>query len=188
VRRDRVEETLLRLIYEEVFSPETVAYVSRKVNETLARRADSPCVARKRREAELTKARAELENVKSAIRQGIITPSTKEMLEAAERRVADLEAALKAPEVESKIAVLPSLVQLYLNDLKGSLGRDTDRARALLAKLIGRVTLRREGQRLVAELQGNLSGLLELDDQPLYKGGSGGPILIVSAVSAPASR
>jgi hypothetical protein len=65
---------------------------------------------------------------------------------------------------------------MYLEDLKGSLGRDTDRARSLLAKLIGRVTLRRKGQRLVVELQGNLLGLLELDNQPLHKGGSGGAI------------
>jgi len=107
------------------------------------------------------------------------------MLESAERRVAELEAPLQAPAVTNKIAVLPSLVELYLTDLKGSLGRDTERARSLLAKLIGQVTLRRNGQRLVAELQGNLSGLLELDNQPLYKGGSGGPILIVSAVPAP---
>ncbi len=63
---------------------------------------------------------------------------------------------------------------MYLEDLKGSLGRDTDRARSLLAKLIGRVTLRRKGQGLVVELQGNLLGLLELDNQPLHKGGSGG--------------
>ncbi len=65
------------------------------------------------------------------------------------------------------------------DDLKGSLGRDTERARSLLAKLIGQVTLRRDGQRLVAELQGNLSGLLELDNQPLYKGGSGDPLLSI---------
>ena len=107
------------------------------------------------------------------------------MLESAERRVVELEAPLQAPAVTNKIAVLPSLVELYLTDLKGSLGRDTERARSLLAKLIGQVTLRRNGQRLVSELQGNLSGLLELDNQPLYKGGSGGPILIVSAVPAP---
>jgi len=45
------------------------------------------------------------------------------MLEAAERRVAELEATLQAPATKSKIAVLPSVVEMYLNDLKGSLGR-----------------------------------------------------------------
>ncbi len=60
----------------------SVAYVSRKVNEALARRADPPNEARKRRESELAKARTQLENIKTAILEGIQTPSTREMLEA----------------------------------------------------------------------------------------------------------
>src|SRR5205807_5949094 len=147
---DRLEDTLLRLIFDEVFSDETVAYVARKVNEALARRADPPSVTRKRKEAELAKARTQLENIKAAILEGIRTPSTKEMLEAAERRVAELEADLLAPAAKSKIAVLPSLVEMYLNDLRGSLGRDTERARDLLVKLVGQITLRRDGNGLVA--------------------------------------
>ncbi len=96
VRRDHLKEILLRLIYDEVFSPDTVAYVSRKVNEALVWRADPPGAARRKREAELAKARGELENVKNAIRQGILTPTTKAMLAEAERRVGELESALKA--------------------------------------------------------------------------------------------
>jgi site-specific DNA recombinase len=176
VRRDRLEDTFLRLIFDEVFTPETVAYVSRKVNEALARRSDPPSVARKRQEAEVAKACAQQENIKAAILDGIRTPSTKEMLEAAERRVADLEGALPAPSVTSRVAVLPTVVETYLKDLKGSLGRDTERARSLLAKLIGQVTLRRDGNQLVAELRGNLPAPLELDDK-LYNHGARGGIL-----------
>jgi len=51
-----------------------------------------------------------------------------------------------------------------IRDLRGLLGRDTDHTRSLLAKLIGHVTLRRNGERLVAELRGNLPALLELDE------------------------
>jgi hypothetical protein len=47
------------------------------------------------------------------------------MLEAAERRVADLEASLEAPPSKGKVVALPSMVQKYLDDLKGSLGRNT---------------------------------------------------------------
>jgi len=78
----------------------------------------------------------------------------------------------QAPAVKSKIAVLPSLVELYLADLKGSLGRDTERARGLLAKLVGQITLKRDGDRLVAELRGNLPAILELEDE-LYNRGAG---------------
>lgn len=164
VKRDRLEEVILRLIFDEVFSPDTVAYVSRKVNEALARRADPPNAVHRRQEAELAKARDQLENVKAAILEGLRTPSTKEMLEAAERRVASLEVGLQAPFIKSKVAVLPSVVERYLVDLRGTLGRDTDRARSLLAKMVGQITLKRDGDRLIAELRGNLPALLELDE------------------------
>ncbi len=118
------------------------------------------------------------------VRQGIRTPSTKEMLEAAEQRVAELEAALQAPPVKSKIAVLPSVVEMYLNDLKGSLGRDTERARSLLAKLVGQITLRRDGDRLVAELRGNLPALLELDEE-LYNRGARSPVRLLMTSNPP---
>ncbi len=98
------------------------------------------------------------------------------MLETAERRVAELEAKLQAPAVEGKIAVLPSVVERYLKDLRGTLGRDTERSRTLLAKLVGHITLRRDGDKLVAEMKGNLPALLEMDEEALYKAGSGGRI------------
>src|SRR5579864_8776938 len=76
----------------------------------------------------------------------------------------------------AEVAVLPVVVETYLKDLKGSLGRDTERARSLVAKLIGQVTLRRDGSRVVAELRGNLPAPLELDNK-LYNRGAGRGIL-----------
>jgi hypothetical protein len=52
------------------------------------------------------------------------------------------------------------------------LERDTERARSLLAKLVGPITLRRDGARLIAELRGNLPALVELEDK-LYNRGAG---------------
>ncbi len=166
VRRDRLEETLLRRVFDEVFSPETVAYVSRKVNEALARRTNPPGVVRKRLEAELAKTRTQLENIKAAILEGIRTPSTREMLETAERRVTELESALKTPASKrSNVTALPTVVERYLTDLRGSLGRNPEHARELLAKLLGPITLRRDGGKLVAEMRGNLPALLEMDER-----------------------
>jgi hypothetical protein len=188
VRRDRLEEILLRLIYDEVFSPDTVAYVSRKVSEALARRALPRATARKNKEADLARARSELENVKTAIRQGILTPTTKVMLEEAETRVNDLESALRASAATRRdVVVLPSVVEGYLKDLRGSLGRDPERARELLAKLLGPITLRREGNKLVAEVRGNLPTLLDMNDA-LYKCGAGSPSRIVPYYRVQVSR
>ena len=117
---------------------------------------------RKKREAELAQARKEQENIEAAIRQGIITPTTKRMLLETEARIAHLEAALRA-EPNRKVAFLPSAVEMCLRDLRGTLGTDPDYARGLLAKLIDSITLRKEGARLFADVRGNITGLLGLD-------------------------
>lgn len=177
VRRDRLEETLLRFVFDEVFSPDTVAYVSKKVNEALARRATPPDVARKKTERELAKAQAEAENIKQAVRLGKATATLLEMLEQAERRTAELEAALKAvPAKRNPATVLPSVVIRYLTDLRTSLRRDPERARGLLGKLLGPITLRRDGDKLVAEMRGNLPALLEVEGEALYNPGSPNPL------------
>ncbi len=87
------------------------------------------------------------------------------MLQEAERRVADLEAVLRSPAGRRKVVYLPNVVEACLRDLKGSLETDPDAARDMLATLIGRVQLRRQGDRLVAEMRGNLPGILGVDEQ-----------------------
>ena len=64
-----------------------------------------------------------------------------------------------------------------LRDLRATLETDTDHARSLLAKLIGYVTLRADGTRLVAELRGNVPSRLELDNQ-VGNDGAGSPFLM----------
>lgn len=108
---------------------------------------------------------------------GKATATLLEMLEQAERQVGDLEATLKTSTAKrDTVAVMPSVVERYLKDLRGSLGRDPERARELLAKLLMPITLRREGNRLIAEMKGNLPALLEMDGEALYNRGSGGRI------------
>ncbi len=83
------------------------------------------------------------------------------MLEECERRTGELETAARAePPARAKVVALSHVVATYLDDFRG---KDTDRARGLLAKLIGHITLRRRDDRLVAEVRGNLPGLLGLE-------------------------
>ena len=70
------------------------------------------------------------------------------------------------------MAILPSVVEGYLRDLRGSFGRDPERARGLLAKLLGPITLHRDGDRLMAEMRGNLPALLDINEE-LYNRGAG---------------
>lgn len=69
--------------------------------------------------------------------------------------------------------MLPLVVEDYLRRLKDTLETDTDTARALIGKLVGTVPLKRSGDRLIGEVRGNLSGLLDL---AVANDGSGGPI------------
>ncbi len=173
VRQDRLEEVLLRLIFDEVFSPQTVAYIAEKVNEALARRDGSHSEQRKRLESELAKVRAEAENIKSAVKLGKATAALLEMLEEAQQRTAELEASLKVFATKrDTVAVLPSVVQKYLGELRATLNHNAERARELLAQLLGPITLRPMGDKLIAELKGNLPALLEMDEA-LYNCGAG---------------
>ncbi len=103
-----------------------LAFSTTELNEAQARRADPLERLRKGKQAELAKARAQLENTKAAILEAIRTPSTKEMLDQAERRVSELEATLQTSVVKSKVAILPPLVESYLKDLEGP-GSGTER-------------------------------------------------------------
>ena len=166
-RKDVLEERLLRAIEERVFSPEAVAYLTRQVNAALeqqARRHPASDARQQRLEADLAKARAELGNITGAIRQGIITPITKAMLEDAEANVAHLEASLAdPPDVPAKaVAVIPSVVAGYLKDLRRVLGRDTEQARAILRDLLDEITLQPDDKGLVAVLRGNVPGIVGL--------------------------
>jgi hypothetical protein len=175
VRRDVLEERILRAVEERVFSPEAVAYLTRQTNAALQRLVRQRLTADGRRqglETNLAQARAELGNVTAAIRQGIITPTTRAMLEDAEARVTRLEASLAdLPDLPTKAAaVIPTVIAAYLKDLRRVLGPDTERARGILRNLLGEITLQPDDRGLVAVLRGNVPGILGL---PFYNHGAG---------------
>jgi hypothetical protein len=106
----------------------------------------------------------ELANVKKAILNGLDTPVTKEMLLECAEKVDTLEAELKAPPSRPKVVALSTTVMRHLADLRIAFGRDNDRARSALRKLVSQVVLRRHGDRIMAEVTGNLKALLDLDE------------------------
>ncbi len=163
--RERLEQVILKAIFEEVFAPETLVYLSQKVNEALANASMPADKLRKKRQAELARAREELENIQTAIRQGILTPTTRDMLIETEQRIVHLETGLQASAEKPTVVYLPSVVEACLRDLMGTLETDPDHARALIARLIGKITLRAKDGHLWAEMRGNIAGILEVDDQ-----------------------
>ena len=107
------------------------------------------------------------------------------MLEEAERRVAECDAVVTAArEMPTKIQPPSSSINRYLEDLRGALETDTDRARRLLAKMLGKVTLRRDGARLLADVKGNLPGLLDVDEEVFGKAGAESPVRLFPTTPA----
>ncbi len=174
VNRRLLERLLLHTIRHELFTPEAIAYVTQRVNEALeavARQQHARQTDRRQLEGELRAARAELDNIKQAIRQGLISNITRTMLEGAEVRVQDLSAQLEEPVTwEGRpLTVLPQIVRRHLDALQNALERDTDQARAILRRVLGDIVLRPSSEGLVAELRGNVRGLLTLSEQtPMF--------------------
>ena len=58
-----------------------------------------------------------------------------------------------------------SSVERFLQDLRGTLQTNTDKARRLLARALDRIVLQCEGSSLVAHFYGNIAGVLQITDQ-----------------------
>ena len=153
---------LLAEIQNEILSSHAVAYLTAQVNKALERGKSRETSARRALEADLCKVEQEVENIKQAVRFGKATATLLEMLEEAESKVRRLRAELSATQKDkATIRAIPGLVERYVRDLRVTLGRDVDRARALLPRLLGEVVLRPEKDGLMYEIRGNLGVLLE---------------------------
>ena len=184
VRRDYVEDLVLDLVFSKVFSADRVQYVLRQVNHTLASMTATEHQERARWQRERERAQEELEHVAAAIRSGILTPTTRSLLEECERRVDESEAMLRGLDVAPQhLVALPGLITEHLGELRDVLHEDTDRARTVLERLVGTIPLRPVGTQLVGTIRGNLVGLLNLEVL-VAKSGAGRGIQYVLAANA----
>jgi hypothetical protein len=116
----------------------------------------------------------EIEHIGNAIRQGIITPTTKAMLEDAERRRAalldkrgdDVPADGIPQRLAQVLKRLPEIVRSRLDDLETLLGtQQVEKGKQILSALETTVTLHPCGDHLEAEISGTVPGLLLLAAQ-----------------------
>jgi site-specific DNA recombinase len=172
-RRDALEQRLLQVIEQDILSPEAIAYLADRVNAALRQAHGRRVSARQATEAELRQADQEAENIKQAVRHGKATETLLEMLEEVETKIRRLraESQVQPHAEETVVRVPPESIERHIRDLRGVLGRDTERARYLLSRLLGEVILRPDKHGLVAEVRGNLGVLLE--DVPSIGAGRG---------------
>ena len=169
--RKIAETRLLDAIKGELFSDEArnlfVTETSRLLREYAARAV--PDLRRAKSDAEA--ADKEIVNIVNAIKAGIIGPSTKSALQAAEAKKAHADAKITAAtEGDAKAAekvssMLPRALDRYRDlvaDLGAVLGRDVDRARTQLKQLLGDIRLHPAGDGLEAEISADWFGALSL--------------------------
>jgi hypothetical protein len=131
--RTHLPTKVLAHLFGDLFTPHRIAYLSRAVDVALRDSGGAAAAALSAKEAALVDARRELANVAEAIRQGVITPTARTILEEVERRVARLEASVQdlrrqpAPVVSLEVSV-----RRYLDDPGGD-ARDERRGSASTA-------------------------------------------------------
>ncbi len=111
----------------------------------------------------------EIGNIMAAIKAGILTPTTKAGLEAAEREKAELERQMEqeAQALDKVAQVLPRAVDRYgdlVANLEEAIAADVPRARTQVQALLGdKITLHpKDDGFLEAEVVGNYAGLMTL--------------------------
>ncbi|MBN8279058.1 MAG: recombinase family protein [Gammaproteobacteria bacterium] len=169
VRRDVLEDRLLSGIREQLLSEASINRFKAGIRHRLTRKPTDPAAARRRQ------LQAEIDRACYEIRQGLVSPSLRRDLQAAEAELAALPppetAVIQADDV---LRLLPEAVKRYrrmVADL-GNAPVDPERARAELRKLLGTILVEPREGHLVAKL-----GLaLGQPQEAVFNGGSGGRI------------
>lgn len=150
VKKSTIERVLLAGVKESLLSEESFRQFESEARSLLKQSKPDPSIARRK----LNAAKAELDNLMSAIKAGIITPTTKAALQEAERQVAEAAEEIKSIEMFEPTQMLPRAREIYRN-MVSELERidDVDAAREALRGLIGDVRLIPENGKLTAEIQ-----------------------------------
>jgi site-specific DNA recombinase len=166
----------------ELMKPERVKQFQAALNRQLGdahKRANSSAAERDRQLAELD---TEIDRMVAAVAEGLLSPALRTRLEAAEAERAQLRAATQ-PQSAGILSILPDALarnEKAIRELPATLGRDVDRARHVLKRLLGEIKFRAapEGDALVAEIRVGAGALLRLVSNATTENcvGSGGPL------------
>jgi site-specific DNA recombinase len=168
VARTLVEEKILSGIRHDLFSQEGIECFVQETMRLLRERQRAQRPDPTASQKHLAKVEREITNIMMAIKQGILTASTKQALEHAEAERARLLAAPvpHAKTLDTLTAFLPNATARYqalVNGLATLPRRHIDQAREQIKALVGEITLHpTPAGHLEAELTGNYAGFLKL--------------------------
>jgi hypothetical protein len=140
--RQVVESVLLKTIQFDLFSEQGFAIVQQEILRVLAERRRGRSSEVVAADARLRDAEQKIDNIKNAILQGIVTKTTREMLEQAEAERDRLSQSVRAgrTKADSVVDFLPNAVEKFKAKLEniGQLRQhEVDKARELLREVLG---------------------------------------------------
>ena len=174
-KRQVLEDEILAIVQKIMLAPEVIDHFVRHFNRVLAERLGREVAVKDRRQQELSRAQKELEHIKGAIRAGVITTTTKAMLEEAELKIQHLskDKPSQAP-TQAALRVLPTVTARFAKDIGRLARQDVTRARAAIGEFLGQIVLKPKDDALVAVVQGNLAALLPVESRSTNNRGAGG--------------
>jgi hypothetical protein len=152
-----LEKQIARLITDQMLAPAALARFTHQFHEAVARlRRSAPIDTTALQEAE-----AEFERIKTAIRSGGgDIPELVHMLREAKGLLESLQTQLHRPRPAADLRALPLMVERYLTYLGELMRTDLARARELLRRFLGEITLLPQGDFHMAVVRGDLAWVL----------------------------
>jgi DNA invertase Pin-like site-specific DNA recombinase len=167
-----VESVLLASIQHDLFTQQGFTVFKQEVTRLLAERRRTQAPDQERATRRLEQVEREIANIMTAIKQGILTASTKAELEKAEAERGWLQGLIKTrtDKADNLALLLPNLKEQFtvlVANLATVTHQHVDRARAMLKSLLGRQIALHQcadgaDRYLTAEVSGNYAGLLRL--------------------------
>lgn len=157
IAREKVEQILLAGIKDGLLSEDAFRVFEEEARRLLKDSQPDPGAARR----EIARAQAEADNIMAAIRQGIITPTTKKALEEAETRLLSAQAHLREVQAWTPAQILPRAREIH-RSLVDQLEKveDVAAAREALRAIVGEIRLIPEDGELWAEMKNGAVGAI----------------------------
>src|SRR5690606_18175397 len=154
--REATDRRLLAMVREDLLSPSAIADLQAAIREFSSTRAAAEKQAARARQTRMDELDREIANLVQTIARGVNSPALIQALQRAEGERTMLEsseAAIAAPAPGFDAAAVVRAYREKLLQLERVLEKDRERARRILAELIGRVSIGREGAGVLADVE-----------------------------------
>ena len=166
IRRDTLESTIITALQKELMQPELFKDFSEAYRLELNNHTNEQALSQGSNKQELAKVTTQIDNLVTALKNGISAETVRDELQCLEARKDHLTQTLMQATTPEPI-LHPAMTDIYhvkLKDLHSALTKDTSHteAKEAIRALINEITLTPEGKELHIVLKGDIAGILTL--------------------------